>query len=51
MKIPWQSYTPDTIVLERSDIASIESMILKYCLQWCGHVVQLEDGRLSKQLS
>lgn len=45
-----QSYTLDRVVLERASIPSIESIILKNCLQCCGHMVQLEDGRVPKQV-
>lgn len=49
MKIRWQSYNPDTVVLKRFIIPSIESMILKYSLRWCRHVVRLEDDRMLKK--
>lgn len=44
---PWKSYTTDT-VLEKSSIAFIESIILKYGLLCCDTAVRLEDDRMPK---
>ena len=38
--IGWRSYTPDTKVLERAGLPSIESMVEKGCLCWFGHIVR-----------
>ena len=41
---------PDTEVLERAGLPSIESMVMKSYLYWAGHVVQIDDSHLPKQL-
>ena len=50
LNIKWTSFTPDTEVLAKAGIPSIESMILKNRLRWSGHVVRLDDNRIPKQL-
>ena len=50
LKIKWQAMVPDTEVLERADVYSIESLILLDRLRWAGHLVRLDDTRIPKQL-
>jgi Reverse transcriptase (RNA-dependent DNA polymerase) len=50
LMIGWKSFVPDTEILKKAGIQSIESTILKYRLRWLGHVVRLQDSRLPKQL-
>ena len=39
----WSDYINNLIVLERADITSIESMLLKIQLRWAWHVSRMED--------
>ena len=50
LMIGWKSFVPDTEILKKARMQSIESTILKYRLRWLGHVVRLQDSRLPKQL-
>ena len=50
LDIKWQTFTPDTSVLENSSCSNIESMIAAQQLRWAGHVVRMSDDRLPKQL-
>ena len=50
LDIKWQTFTPDTAVLEKSSCPNIESMIAAQQLRWAGHVVRMNDDRLPKQL-
>lgn len=50
LHIKWQSLTPDTEVLARTGVSSIESMIHLNRLRWSGHVVRLDDDRIPKQM-
>ena len=36
--------------LGKAGIQSIQSMIMKSCLRWVGHIVRMDDGRLPRQL-
>ena len=49
MKIYWLSHVPDTEVLDRASLSSVEAMVMRQQLRWSGHVVRLEDSRLPKQ--
>ena len=50
LNINWESLTPDTSVLERADISSIENIIIRNQLRWVGHLVRMKDERLPKCL-
>ena len=50
LNIKWQSLTPDSTVLQRAGISSIEKIIIKGQLRWAGHLVRMEDDRLPKRL-
>ncbi|VDL96496.1 unnamed protein product [Schistocephalus solidus] len=41
---------PDTEVLERTGILSIHTMLRQVQLRWSGHLVRMDDERLSKRL-
>ena len=49
LKIHWSDYVPNTAVLEKANILSIEAMLLQYRLRWAGHVTRMADDRLPKQ--
>ena len=41
---------PNTTILKRCNTTSIEAMLLKTQLRWCGHVIRMPDSRIPKQL-
>ena len=49
--IKWDSFTPDTDVLQKAKTSSIEKRIVQSQMRWTGHMVRMEDSRLPKQLS
>lgn len=50
LKIGWQSYTPDTVVLSKSGMENICVMLMKNQIRWAGHLVRMDDSRLPKRL-
>ena len=48
--IKWQSMIPDTEVLVRGNIPSVESLVTLHRLRWAGRLVRLDDNRISMQL-
>ena len=50
LNIKWQTFTPDTAVLEKAQCSNIESLIVASQMRWAGHLVRMEDTRLPKQL-
>ena len=50
LHIKWQSHVLDTEVLGKAGLPSIQSMVMKSCLRWVGHIVRMDDGRLTRQL-
>ena len=48
--IKWQSHVSDTEVLGKAGLPSIQSMVMKSCLWWVGHIVRMDDGHLPRQL-
>ena len=50
LNIKWQTYTPDTTVLEIAECPNIEYFIMLNQLRWAGHLVCMEDTRIPKQL-
>ena len=50
MNIKWQTFTPDTAVLEKAQCPNIESLIMSSQMRWAGHLLRMEDTRLPKKL-
>ena len=50
LNIKWDSFTPDTVVLERAKCCSIEQLIIRNQMRWVGHVRRMDDDRLPKKL-
>ena len=50
LHITWQSHVSDTEVFGKAGLPSIQSMVMKSCLQWVGHIVRMDDSRLPRQL-
>ena len=50
MNVHWKSFVPDTEILERSGVSSIERVIHRYRLKWAGKLVRMPDTRLPKQV-
>ena len=47
-KIKWHDYVSNEDVLEKTELPSIESIVLKQQLRWAGHVARMEDSRIPK---
>nr|VZI36914.1 unnamed protein product [Spirometra erinaceieuropaei] len=50
LKLSWQDRIPDTDVLARTGILSINDMLRQLQLHWNGHLVRMGDERLPKRL-
>ncbi|VDL90113.1 unnamed protein product [Schistocephalus solidus] len=50
LKLIWQDRIPDTEVLEWTGILSIHAMLRQVQLRWRGHLVRMDDERLSKRV-
>ena len=50
LNLHWSDFITNVEVLEQAKVSSIEAMILKYQLQWAGHVSRMEDHRLPKMV-
>ena len=48
--IKWQDKIPDTEVLKRAKLPSIQTTLMHAQLRWAGHVVRMADHRLPKKL-
>ena len=48
--IRWQDRVPNTEVLRKCGISSIQTLLVKAQLRWAGHVVRMEDSRIPKAL-
>jgi hypothetical protein len=50
LHIRWQDRIPDTEVLQKAQMESIHTMLLRRQLRWTGHVVRMPDHRLPKRI-
>ncbi|XP_062828422.1 uncharacterized protein LOC134296734 [Anolis carolinensis] len=50
LQISWEDRRTNVSVLEEAKTTSIEAMLLRHQLHWTGHVVQMPNHRLPKQL-
>ena len=48
--IRWQDRVPNTDVLEKCGLTSIEALLMNSQLRWAGHVVRMSDERIPKAL-
>ena len=48
--IKWQDRMTNLEVLDRTNSTSIESMLIKAQLRWVGHVIRMEEFRISRRL-
>jgi len=48
LNIKWDSFTPDTVVLQRASACSVEQLIIRNQMRWAGHVRRMDDTRLPK---
>ena len=50
LKLQWSDKIPNVEVLKRAEMPSVEALITKAQLRWTGHVVRMEENRLTKIL-
>ncbi|XP_047740100.1 uncharacterized protein LOC125179048 [Hyalella azteca] len=50
LQIKWQDRVPNSVVLERSNMISLLSVLSERCLKWLGHVSRMGAGRIPKDL-
>ena len=50
LNVKWQTLTPDAIVLQQTNMSSIEGRVMRSQMRWAGHLARMEDSRLPKQL-
>ena len=50
LHIRWEEKVPDTRVLERSGMISIQTLLRKNKIRWAGHVTRMGDDRIPKRL-
>ena len=50
LHITWRDHIPDTEVLERTKMSSVQTILRKNQLRWAGHVARMDNNRLPKQL-
>ena len=48
LNIKWHDYVSNEDVLEKAELPSVESILLKQQLHWAGHVARMEDSRMPK---
>ena len=49
LNVHWSSHLPDTEILHRAGLRSIESLLILHRLRWVGTLVRMSDHRLPKQ--
>lgn len=49
MKISCQFFVPETEVLEKANIFSIEKLIILNKMHWAGHLLRMDDSNLLKR--
>ena len=50
LKIKWQDKIPDTVVLKKSGMQSMHTVLKLAQLRWTGHVITMPDERLPKNM-
>ena len=50
LNIRWQDKIPDTTILDRAGIPSIDTILMQAQIRWAGHLVRMPDHRLPKIL-
>ena len=48
--ISWRDRIPHVVILQRSNITSIECMLITRRLGWVGHVIRMPEHRLPRQI-
>ena len=48
--IRWQDRVPNTDILEKCGLTSIEALLINSQMRWAGHVVRMNDERIPKAL-
>ncbi len=49
--ITWQDRVPNTEVLDQTKTFSMHALLSQRCLRWLGHVCQMQDGRIPKDIT
>ncbi len=50
LNVHWSAHVPDTEILKRSGLPSIECMINQHRLRWVGNLIRMPDSRIPKQI-
>jgi len=50
LRVRWQDKIPDTEILERTNLPSIQTLLKKAQLRWARHIQRMPDHRIPKQL-
>ena len=48
MQISWKDHIPNVEVLRRANMSSIEATLTASQLRWTGHIIRMNDSRLTK---
>lgn len=50
LNVHWSAHVPDTEILDRAGLPSIECMINQHRLRWVGNLIRMSDSRIPKQM-
>ena len=44
LNVKWTTPTPDTEILERTKMESVETIVIRHTFRWSGHLVRMDDS-------